>query len=80
MLGCAFLVLVWPNLVALNVGVQIMNALLLPMVLGFLVALARRALPASVRLRGPYFWLVSAVVAMTAALGVFGGISGSGLL
>ncbi len=42
--GCAALVLVWPDLVNLNVDVQIMNALLLPLVLGFLVALAGRVL------------------------------------
>ena len=77
---CAVLVLIWPNLVALNVGVQIMNALLLPFVLGFLVALARCALPPAVRLRGAYLWVVVAVVAVTTALGVFGGFSGAGLL
>lgn len=79
-LGCAVLVLIWPNLVALNVGVQIMNALLLPFVLGFLVALARRALPAAVRLRGAYYGVVVGVVVLTTALGVFGAFSGAGLL
>ena len=79
-LGCAVLVLIWPNLVALNVGVQIMNALLLPFVLGFLVALARRALPTAVRLRGAYYYVVVVVVVLTTALGVFGGFSGAGLL
>ena len=77
-LGCAVLVLIWPNLVALNVGVQIMNALLLPFVLGFLVALARRALPAAVRLRGAYYWAVVVIVVLTTALGVFGAFSGAG--
>ena len=43
----ALLVAVWPDLVALNVGVQVMNALLLPLVLGFLIALAVRALRAA---------------------------------
>ena len=43
--GGAVLVAVWPNLVSLNVGVQVMNALLLPLVLGFLIALAVKALP-----------------------------------
>ena len=38
-------VALWPNLVTLNVGVQVMNALLLPLVLGFLIALSVRALP-----------------------------------
>lgn len=79
-LGGAALVATWPDLVALNVAVQVMNALLLPLVLGFLVLLAARALPEEHRLRGPYLWVVAAVTAATAALGVFGGFSGAGLL
>ena len=75
----ALLVAVWPDLVALNVGVQVMNALLLPLVLGFLIALAVRALPDQHRLRGPYFWLVVVVAGVTTALGVFGGLQGAGL-
>nr|WP_321983381.1 divalent metal cation transporter [uncultured Lichenicoccus sp.] len=75
----AMLVAVWPDLVALNVGVQVMNALLLPLVLGFLIALAVRALPEQHRLRGPYFWLVVVVSGLTTALGVFGGLQGAGL-
>jgi hypothetical protein len=72
-------VAVWPDLVSLNVGVQVMNALMLPVVLGFLIALAMRALPRAHRLRGGYLWLVLAVSALTCALGVFGGLSGAGL-
>jgi NRAMP (natural resistance-associated macrophage protein)-like metal ion transporter len=78
--GCAVLVGVWPNLVSLNVGVQIMNALLLPLVLGFLIALSIRALPPAVQLRGWYRWVVIVVVGVTTMLGVFGGVSGAGLL
>jgi Mn2+/Fe2+ NRAMP family transporter len=78
--GCAVLVWAWPDLVALNVDVQIMNALLLPLVLGFLVALARRALPPHARLRGWYGGVVIAVMAVTVALGVFGALSGAGLV
>lgn len=77
--GCALLVLLWPNLVALNVGVQILNALLLPLVLGFLVALARFALPAEARLQGPYYAVVVVLVSVTTVLGVFGALSGAGL-
>lgn len=77
--GCVVVGL-WPNLVSLNVGVQVMNALLLPLVLGFLIALACRALPAAHRPRGPYLWVMLAVSAVTCALGVFGGFSGAGLL
>ena len=77
--GC-LLVAAAPNLVSLNVGVQVMNAFLLPLVLGFLIALAVRALPERVRLRGWYLWLVIAVAGMTCLLGVFGGLSGIGLV
>jgi NRAMP (natural resistance-associated macrophage protein)-like metal ion transporter len=75
----AVVVAVWPDLVSLNVGVQVMNALMLPIVLGFLIALAVRTLPRAHRLRGPYLWVVLAVSALTCALGVFGGLSGAGL-
>jgi Mn2+/Fe2+ NRAMP family transporter len=77
-LGGCILVDVAPDLVALNVGVQVMNALLLPVVLGFLVALARKALPSEVRLRGAYMWVVIVVASLTCMLGVFGGLSGIG--
>ena len=77
--GCV-LVDVAPNLVSLNVGVQVMNALLLPLVLGFLIALAAKSLPERVRLKGWYLWTVIAVAGATCALGVFGGLSGIGLV
>jgi Mn2+/Fe2+ NRAMP family transporter len=78
--GGAFVVAVWPDLVALNVGVQVMNALMLPLVLGMLIALSLRALPPAHRLRGVYLWIVMVVAALTSALGVFGAISGTGWL
>ncbi len=76
----ALVVAVWPNLVALNVGVQVMNAFMLPLVLGFLIALAVKALPRAHRLRGVYLWVVVIVAVVTCALGVFGGLSGAGLV
>ena len=79
-LGGAATVAVSPDLVSLNIGVQVMNALLLPLVLGFLVALSVWALPPAVRLRGWYLALVIVVLTATTALGVFGGFSGAGLL
>jgi Mn2+/Fe2+ NRAMP family transporter len=79
-IGGAVVVAVWPDLVSLNVGVQVMNALMLPLVLGFLIALAVRALPRAHRLRGWYLWTVLIVAVLTCALGVFGGFSGAGLL
>ncbi len=68
-----------PNLVQLNIGVEVMNALMLPLVLGFLVALAFKALPPEHRPKGPYAWLVVAVSGLTAALGVYGGLTGINL-
>ena len=76
----ALVVGVWPDLVSLNVAVQVMNAFMLPLVLGFLIALAVKALPGAHRLRGVYLWVVVGVAAITCALGVFGGLSGAGLV
>jgi len=81
--GCvlagAVMVATVPNLVFMNIAVEVMNALLLPMVLGFLIALAIFALPPNVRLRGPYKYVVIGTAVLTAGLGVYGGITGSGL-
>jgi hypothetical protein len=55
-----------------------MNALLLPLVLGFLIALAAKSLPEPVRLRGWYLKVVIVVAAATSLLGVFGAFSGLG--
>ena len=77
--GGAIAVALVPNLVTLNIGVEVMNALMLPLVLGLLVLLAIRALPEEHRLRGPYRWVVITVSLLTAGLGVYGGISGAGL-
>jgi Mn2+/Fe2+ NRAMP family transporter len=76
----AVVVAVWPDLVSLNVGVQVGNAFLLPVVLGLLIALAVKALPRAHSLRGVYLWVVVAVAVVTCALGVFGGLSGAGLV
>ncbi len=73
-LAGAVLVWAWPNLVALNVGVQVVNALLLPLVLGFLIALAIRSLPIEHRLKGWYKNVVIVVAVLTSGLGIFGGL------
>jgi Mn2+/Fe2+ NRAMP family transporter len=75
--GGAIAVGLSPDLVALNIGVEVMNALMLPIVLGFLVILAFRALPPEHRLRGLYGVVVVVVSVLTAALGVYGGIAGA---
>jgi hypothetical protein len=63
---------VWlaPDLVSLNIGVQVMNTLLLPPVLGVLIVLGARALPPARRLRGAYLWLVAGLATFTCVLGV----------
>jgi Mn2+/Fe2+ NRAMP family transporter len=58
------------DLVTLSVGVQVMNALFLPLVLGFLVFLARR-LPRPHRLEGVYGGAVALLLTGTALLALF---------
>jgi NRAMP (natural resistance-associated macrophage protein)-like metal ion transporter len=65
------------NLVALSVAVEVMNALLLPIVLGFLYLLALKTLPAPYKLSRPYAILCGAVVAVTAGFGVYAGLAGA---
>lgn len=65
------------NLVNLSVGVTVMNAILLPIVLGFLYLLARRTLPAPYRLQGWYAVIVGIILLITSAFGLFAGIWGS---
>ena len=71
----ALLVVSGINLVSLSVGVQVMNALLLPIVLGFLYLLARR-LPEPHRLKGGYAVVVATVIAASVVFGVYSGLAG----
>ena len=64
------------NLIDVNIFVQVVNALLLPIVLGFLVVLSIRALPEPYRLKGRYMWLVVTVCTLMCLLGVYSGIMG----
>ncbi len=65
------------DLVRLSVGVQVMNALLLPIVLGFLFMLARRALPPPHRLAGRHAWVAGLTIAVTAGFGLYAGLRGA---
>ena len=58
------------NLVALSIAVQVMNALLPPIVVGFLFLLARR-LPEPYRLKGVYGLAATAATGIAVAFGVF---------
>jgi Mn2+/Fe2+ NRAMP family transporter len=75
-IGGAVIVAAVPDLVTLNVAVEVMNACMLPLVLGLLIALAIRSLPPPFRLVGTYRWIVIALSGLVSALGVYGGISG----
>jgi Mn2+/Fe2+ NRAMP family transporter len=65
------------DLVRLSVAVQVMNALLLPIVLGFLFMLARRALPTPYRLSGWYAWVAGVTITVTAGFGLYAGLWGA---
>lgn len=75
----AGMAIVWSgvNIVDLNIAIQVMNALLLPIVLGFLVVLAFKALPPQHRLSGWYGVLVVVISVITAGFGVFAGLAGA---
>jgi len=75
LIGGALVVASGVNLVALSVGVQVMNALLLPIVLGFLYLLAR-GLPEPWRLQGWYAWFSGGLIAVTTVFGVYSGLAG----
>jgi Mn2+/Fe2+ NRAMP family transporter len=68
--------MVWfaTDLIWLNIAAQVLNAFLMPLVIGFLVALAVKALPEPYRLRGSYLGLLVGVCALVSAVGVFGGL------
>jgi hypothetical protein len=74
--GSAALAQFIPNLVQLNVTAQVFNAFLLPVVIGFLMILAIRALPRQARPDGWYLWLVATVSTAVCVLGLIGGVFG----
>ncbi|MDX2164564.1 MAG: divalent metal cation transporter [Gammaproteobacteria bacterium] len=65
------------NLVSLSVAVEVMNALLLPIVLGFLYILARKTLPEKYQLKGKYAVFCGILLTVTSAFGLFAGLWGS---
>jgi NRAMP (natural resistance-associated macrophage protein)-like metal ion transporter len=68
------------NLVALNVAVEVMNALLLPLALGLLILLATRALPEGKRVTGAYKWVVYVISAATVGFAMVGVLDAIGLI
>ena len=64
------------SLVNLSVDVQVMNAMLLPVVLGFLLILERRALPDEFRSHGLGKWVLWVLAVGVTVIGVYAGIGG----
>ena len=67
----AALVLASVDLVNLAVDVEVMNALLLPIVLGLLLALESRALPEQWRMRGPRKYIAWALCLVVMGFGLY---------
>jgi len=72
----ASIVLAVHDLVRLSIAVEVMNALLLPIALGFLLLLAGRALPAPFRLGRFYAAFAALVVMSTSGFGLYAAING----
>ncbi len=73
----AYLVWLAPSLVSLNVAAQVVNALMVPLVIGLLMALTVTALPRQHRPRGAYLLLVAGVATVVCAAGLFGAVPGA---
>ena len=74
--GSAAVVWLVPDLIWLTIAAQVLNAFLLPLVIGFLVALAVNALPPPLRPRGAYLWALIGVSVVVIAMGLYGGVAG----
>jgi Mn2+/Fe2+ NRAMP family transporter len=74
--GAATLVWLVPDLVWLNIAAQVLNALLLPLVIGLLVALAVTVLPEPFRVRGFYLCVLIGVSVIVIGVGVVGAVAG----
>jgi len=67
----AVIVLLSLDLVSLVIDVEVMNALLLPIVLGFLLALEAKALPEEYRMHGAYRVLVTTLCLVVIGFGLY---------
>jgi NRAMP (natural resistance-associated macrophage protein)-like metal ion transporter len=67
----AVLVLASVDLVSLAVDCEVMNSLLLPIVLGFLLALEAKSLPPEYRMRGAYRFAVTTVCVIVMCFGLY---------
>lgn len=72
--GGALLVISSVNLIRLTIDVEVMNAILLPIVLGFLLALEAKALPKPWRMKGFYKYGVWTLSSIVMVFGIYMGI------
>ena len=70
-IGGAMIVISSVNLVSLTIDVEVMNAMLLPIVLGFLLALEAKALPSAWRMKGWYKYCVWTISGIIMTFGVY---------
>ena len=77
MIGATVLVLLAPDLIWLTIAMQVINALLMPLVIGLLVILAARYLPPAARLRGWYLYAVAGTAVLICAIGLIGALAGT---
>ena len=75
-LASAFAVWTAADLIWLNVAAQVLNAFLMPLTIGFLIALAATALPEPHRISRARFWAIVAMSALVSAAGLWGGLRG----
>lgn len=66
-------------LVGLTIDIEVMNAALLPIVLGFLIALEARALPRHLRMQGGYRVFALTACGAVIALGLYAALYGAGI-
>jgi Mn2+/Fe2+ NRAMP family transporter len=69
--GAAAIVLSGTDLTAITINVEVMNALLLPLVLGFLLALEHKSLPAEFKMRGLHKFLVWGLTLVVITFGLY---------
>lgn len=64
------------NLVDLNIAIEVINAILLPVTIGFLLLLAKHCLPEEEKLKGLYekaCWVIFGVLSIFGVIGMFAG-------
>lgn len=64
-------VLVLANFELINMAVEVMNALLLPIVLGFLLILEAKVMPKQYQMKGVYKWVVTVLCIIVMIFGIY---------